>query len=111
MRAAAFALATSSRRTADMKREDALEYHARGRPGKIAGLQQFLRSQEAANDICAGGNGGLHRGQSSTHPSRSLNLRELYRSSMDEEDDLATYVPGPPFFKRLGRCLERVGAI
>ena len=43
--------------------------------------------------------------------SRSLNLREFYRSSMDEEDDLATYVPGLPFFERLRCFLEREGAI
>jgi hypothetical protein len=30
---------------------------------------------------------------------------------MDEQYDLAAYVPGPHFFKRLRRFLEREGAI
>jgi hypothetical protein len=77
----------------------------------FARLQQFWRSQETADDICPGENGVLHRGQSSTRSSRSLSLRELYRSSIDEQYDLATYVPDLPFFERLRCFLEREGAI
>jgi len=43
--------------------------------------------------------------------SRSLGLHELHCSSIDEEYDLATYVPGPPFFERLRCFFEREGAI
>jgi hypothetical protein len=42
---------------------------------------------------------------------RSLGLHELHCSSIDEKYDLATYVPGLPFFERLRCFLERVGAI
>jgi hypothetical protein len=45
----------------------------------------------------------LHTGKSSTRPSRNLSLRERHRSSMDDKYNLATYVPGPPFFEHL-RC-------
>ena len=43
--------------------------------------------------------------------SRSLTLHELHRSLIYEKCELATYVPGPPFFKRLSCFLEREGAV
>src|SRR5215204_470016 len=92
---------------------DTLEL-GRGEPARgvaFARLEQLPRTQETADDVCTSGNDLLHTGQSSTRPSRSLSLRKLDRSSIDEKYDLATYAPRSPVFEYLRCSLEREGAI